>query len=104
MSNVIDLQELKSDKEWQRILPILAEVEAIVALREATPEARAAAAAEDERIETQISAIKCCTRAKLLLLRALNNPESGRLTTSEVRLKKLLESDRAVAAALSTKS
>lgn len=96
--NVVNLSDKRSDKEWERILPILAEVEAAFALRESTPEAQAQAA-ENDQIETQLSAIDCCTRAKLILLRALDNPEKGQLSQNELRLRKLLKSDRAVPAA-----
>ena len=97
--NVVNLSDKRSDKEWERILPILTEVEAAFALCESTPEAQAQAAAENDRIETQLSAIDCCTRAKLILLRALDNPEKGPLSQNELRLRKLLKSDRAMLAA-----
>lgn len=94
--NVVSLSEYKDEEEWQRIMPMLKAMEEAF---DAQPKS-AAELAEEGAIEHQIKAIECCTRAKLLLLRALNDPAKGALSWHEIRLKKLLEKDRSVAAAL----
>lgn len=94
--NVVSLSEYKGEKEWQRIMPMLKAMEEAF---DAQPKS-AAELAEEDAIEHQLKAIECCTRAKLLLLRALNDPAKGALSWHETRMKKLLENDRSVVAAL----
>lgn len=96
MADVISLADAKFEHEWQRILPILKEAEAAFDAQPITLQEQA----EEAAIAAQLHAIDLCTRAKVLLLRALSNQEKGQLTTSEVRLKKLLNTDKAVIHAL----
>lgn len=93
---VVSLSEYKDEKEWQRIMPILKAMEEEF---NAQPKS-AAELAEEDAIEHQLRAIECCTRAKVLLLRTLNDPARRALSWHETRLKKLLENDKSVAAAL----
>lgn len=94
--NVVLLSDYKDEKEWQRIMPMLKAMEEEF---DAQPKS-AAELAEEDAIEQQLKVIECCTRAKVLLLRVLSDPSGGTLGPSDARLKKLLENDRSVAAAL----
>lgn len=94
-ANVVSLSDYKDEKEWQRIMPMLKDMEEAF---NAQPKS-VAELAEEDAIEHQLKAIECCTRAKMLLLRALSNPEKGSLVPAELKLKKLLERDNAVVAA-----
>lgn len=89
---VIDLSTIRQEREWQRIMPLLELLE--TTLNSTPPTAEQLA--EEEIIDTQLKAIDCKTKAKLLLLRALENPEAGPLSHTDTRVKNALENDPAV--------
>jgi len=92
MNNVINLSNYKKEKEWERVGRFLEELEK--ELNSITPTEEDLA--EDEIILNQIKAIECLAKAKVLLLRALLNPEKGNLSFNEVKLKSNLESDKSI--------
>lgn len=90
--NVIHLSDIREVREWQRLLPLLHQVEVALNARTSSDEQRD----EDVMISNQLKAIDCITQAKLLLLRALENHEAGLISSRDAKLKYALENDPAV--------
>jgi len=91
-SNIVKLSDRREQQEWQRIMPLLELLE--TTLNSIPPTAEELA--EEDVIGTQLKALDCQARAKVLLLRTLENPEAGATSYSDTRLKKILENDPAV--------